>query len=61
MEVAVPLLDRPIPNHGIDIAMSRAYPLTGSYACVPPLAATPNDHGASTVRHVNPVSSPPPG
>ena len=61
MEIAVPLAGQPVPNAGIDIAMSRIYPLTGSYACVPPLAATPNDHGASTVRHVNPVSSPPPG
>ncbi|MES2484300.1 MAG: glycosyltransferase family 25 protein [Pseudomonadota bacterium] len=61
MEVAVAVAGQPVPNVGIDVAMNRAYPLTGSYACVPPLAATPNDHGASTVRHISPLADPPPG
>ncbi len=48
---AVPILPQPVRNEGLDVALSRAYPLTDSYACFPPLALSPNDRAASTIQN----------
>ena len=48
--VYFPVLNREVPNNGIDIAMSRIYCVTNSHVALPPLALTPNDHGASLIR-----------
>ncbi len=47
-----PVLDRQLPNNGIDIAMNRIYAATRSHVAFPPLVATPNDRAASTVQQV---------
>jgi glycosyl transferase, family 25 len=50
-----PLLNRALPNTGIDSAMNKIYSLTDSFVCFPPLAATKNETEISTVQtgHVN--------
>jgi glycosyl transferase family 25 len=40
------------PNTGLDVEMSRHYAAMGSFACLPPLALTRNDHATSTVQVV---------
>jgi glycosyl transferase, family 25 len=45
--VYFPLLNRLLPNDGIDIAMNRIYSMTNSYVSFPPLAVTPNDNSES--------------
>jgi GR25 family glycosyltransferase involved in LPS biosynthesis len=47
-----PLLNREIPNNGIDIAMNRYYAELTSFVSFPPLAVTKNDHSISTVQNV---------
>jgi GR25 family glycosyltransferase involved in LPS biosynthesis len=41
---------RPWPNTGLDVEMSRHHSQMASYACLPPLALTRNDHATSTVQ-----------
>jgi GR25 family glycosyltransferase involved in LPS biosynthesis len=50
--VFIPLLDRDLPNTGVDIAMNAAYPEMAAYAAFPPLALTRNDASASTVEGI---------
>jgi GR25 family glycosyltransferase involved in LPS biosynthesis len=45
-----PVLNRTIPNNGIDIAMNRIYSATGSFCALPPLAVTKNEHAASLIQ-----------
>jgi glycosyl transferase family 25 len=45
-----PLLNRSLPNNGIDIALNRVYAETQAYVSFPPLVVTENDHTASTVQ-----------
>jgi glycosyl transferase family 25 len=50
---AAPLVTRPgklWPNTGLDVEMSRHHAAMASFACLPPLALTRNDHAASTVQ-----------
>lgn len=49
-ELNIPVANRKVPNLGIDAAMARAYPAAASFAAFPPLAATPNERGASTIQ-----------
>ncbi|MGC1302044.1 MAG: glycosyltransferase family 25 protein [Caulobacteraceae bacterium] len=50
--VFIPLLDRDLPNTGVDIAMNAAYPEMAAYVAFPPLALTRNDALASTVEGI---------
>lgn len=43
-------LNRELPENGIDIAMNRLYPDLSAYACIPPLAVTPNINEESLTR-----------
>lgn len=45
-----PLHPQDNENNGLDIAMNRAYPSLVAYACLPPLAATPNERASSTIQ-----------
>lgn len=45
-----PVLNRELPNNGIDIAMNRIYSETNAYCSLPPLAATPNVHASSLIQ-----------
>ena len=45
-----PLLNRELPNNGIDIAFNRIYCSTSSYVAFPPLVVTENIHSISTVQ-----------
>lgn len=45
-----PLLNRELPNNGIDIAMNRIYQATNSYVSFPPLAITKNERTTSTIQ-----------
>ncbi len=45
-----PLLNRSLPNNGIDIALNRVYGKTQAYVSFPPLVVTENDHSISTVQ-----------
>jgi GR25 family glycosyltransferase involved in LPS biosynthesis len=45
-----PLLNRSLPNNGIDIALNRVYAETQAYVSFPPLVVTENDHRISTVQ-----------
>jgi glycosyl transferase, family 25 len=47
-EFEAPMLPRPVPNSGIDAAMTAVAPLTLSYVSMPPLAVTPNRNEASS-------------
>jgi glycosyl transferase, family 25 len=49
-ELYFPILNRKIPNTGIDVAMNRIYSSTESFVAFPPLAITKNDHGVSTIQ-----------
>lgn len=49
-EVFFPVLNRKIPNTGIDISMNRIYSQTNSFVSFPPLVATRNEHAISTIR-----------
>lgn len=49
-EVFFPVLNRRIPNSGIDVAMNRIYSETATYCTLPPLAVTNNDHAASLIQ-----------
>jgi glycosyl transferase, family 25 len=49
-EMFFPVLNRNIPNTGIDIAMARLYSVTGSFVAFPPLVATRNEHVSSTIQ-----------
>jgi glycosyl transferase family 25 len=49
-DVFFPVLERELPNNGIDIAMNRIYSATNAWASVPPLAATPNEHASSLIQ-----------
>lgn len=48
--VEFPDLGRSMPNLGIDIAMSAAYPALNAHVCVPPLVLTRNDPTRSTIQ-----------
>jgi GR25 family glycosyltransferase involved in LPS biosynthesis len=48
--VYFPVLNRELPNNGIDIAMNRIYGQTNAYCSLPPLAATPNEHASSLIQ-----------
>lgn len=50
-----PVLNRTLPNNGIDIAMNRIYGATRSFCSMPPLAVTRNEHAASTIQHRSPA------
>jgi glycosyl transferase, family 25 len=43
--------DRLLANIGIDVMMAAAYPQLNAFIAFPPLAASKNDHGISTIRH----------
>ncbi len=45
-----PVLNRMLPNNGIDIAMNRIYNLANSFCALPPLAITRNDHAISLIQ-----------
>jgi len=49
-ELYFPVLNRMIPNNGIDIAMNRIYSATNSFCALPPLAVTKNEHAASLIH-----------
>lgn len=49
--VYFPVLDKELPNNGIDIAMNRIYGQTNAYCSVPPLAATPNERATSLIQN----------
>lgn len=50
-EVFFPVLNRRIPNNGIDIAMNRIYSQTATYCSLPPLAITNNDPATSLIQN----------
>ena len=49
-ELHFPVLNRHIPNTGIDIAMNRIYADTNSFVAFPPLVITENQHEISTIQ-----------
>ncbi|NML45169.1 glycosyltransferase family 25 protein [Ramlibacter sp. G-1-2-2] len=49
-EMFFPVLNRNIPNAGIDIAMARTYSVTKSFVAFPPLVATKNEQRLSTIQ-----------
>lgn len=55
MNVWFPVLNRKVANTGIDIMMNAVYDQLHAYACLSPLAVTPNDVSASTVQTNKPV------
>ena len=50
MEAFYPVLNRVLPNTGIDSMMNELYPRINAYVCLPPLAITRNGHARSTVQ-----------
>lgn len=50
-ELYFPVLNKKLPNAGIDIAMNRVYSEANSYVAFPPLAVTKNDHEISTIQN----------
>ena len=50
MEAFYPVLNRVLPNTGIDSMMNELYPRINAYVCLPPLAITCNEHAHSTVQ-----------
>jgi GR25 family glycosyltransferase involved in LPS biosynthesis len=50
METYYPLLNRTLPNKGIDNMMNELYPRINAYVCIPPLVITENEHALSTVQ-----------
>lgn len=49
-ELFFPVLNRILPNNGIDIAMNRIYSATRSFCVLPPLAVTKNERAASLIQ-----------
>lgn len=49
-ELFFPVLNRKIPNTGIDVAMNKIYSATNSYVSFPPLVVTKNEHESSTIQ-----------
>jgi glycosyl transferase family 25 len=49
-EMYFPVMNQNKANDGIDIAMARSYSVTKSFAAFPPLVATPNETGKSTIQ-----------
>lgn len=45
-----PVLNRTLPNNGIDIAMNRIYAGTNAFCSLPALAVTKNEHALSTIQ-----------
>jgi glycosyl transferase, family 25 len=45
LSVWLPVSNRSLENIGVDVSTNAVYPQTGSYACFPPLVATPNVRG----------------
>ena len=56
-ELYFPVLNRLLPNNGIDISMNRIYSTTNSFCALPPLALTPNEHTTSLVQVSNSASN----
>lgn len=50
LQVFFPILNRHMPNNGIDIAMNAYYTELNAYVSFPPLVITENDHAISTVQ-----------
>lgn len=50
MEAFYPVLNRVLPNTGIDNMMNELYPRINAYVCLPPLAISRNEHAQSTVQ-----------
>jgi len=50
MEAFYPILNRSLPNTGIDNMMNELYPQINAYVSLPPLVITKNEVGASTVQ-----------
>jgi GR25 family glycosyltransferase involved in LPS biosynthesis len=50
MDVFYPLLNRTLPNTGIDSMMNELYPRINAYVSFPPLVITKNEHEISTVQ-----------
>ncbi len=50
MDAFYPILNRILPNTGIDSMMNELYPRINAYVCLPPLAITRNEHAHSTVQ-----------
>ncbi len=50
LQVFFPILNRHLPNNGIDIAMNAYYPQLQAYVSFPPLVITENDHAISTIQ-----------
>ncbi len=50
MDAFYPVLNRVLPNTGIDSMMNELYPRINAYVCLPPLAITCNEHAHSTVQ-----------
>lgn len=49
-ELFFPVLNRKIPNTGIDVAMNKIYATANSYVSFPPLVVTKNEHASSTIQ-----------
>ena len=50
MEAFYPLLNRMLPNTGIDNMMNELYPRIQAYVSMPPLVVTRNEHQLSTIQ-----------
>ena len=46
-----PVLNRSLPNKGIDIAMNKNYKQLNAYVSFPPMVVTKNDHTISTIQN----------
>ena len=55
MNAFYPILNRVLPNTGIDSMMNELYPRIQAYVCLPPLAITCNEHAHSTVQVPTPA------
>ncbi len=55
MDAFYPILNRLLPNTGIDSMMNELYPRINAYVCLPPLAITCNEHAHSTVQRTAPA------
>jgi glycosyl transferase family 25 len=49
-ELFFPVLNRRLPNAGIDVSMNRIYSSTNAYVAFPPLVVTKNEHEISTIQ-----------
>ncbi len=50
LQVYFPVLNRHLPNNGIDIAMNAFYSELNAYISLPPLVLSENNHAISTVQ-----------